>query len=611
MHNKTLLTTLLMAAMVGPVLAAPDYQSDIDAFENIQSPGLNLLVQQSLPQGSLKQNLLSARTTPKMQDLAAVAKTSSSGSQVAQVEGMRDSQKIVPIQLPPIMLTPEAEEGQTGTEILAESSKPNTATRRVDKFKVDGNTILPEEELRKIVAPFEGKDLSLAEMKAVAKSITTRYQLDGYYLVKAIVPVQDFNTGTVRLLVTEGKLGDLKIEGNNAYSSEYLKEYFQGAFENGNFKGDKFTRMAMLLNEQPDMNAKATFMPGKKPGTTDILLKVKEEHQFHTALDYNNYGTSATGENRMGLNLEYSSAMFEGDLLQVRGVLGFPTKENTFAQVSYAAPLDMDGTGVFLSYANGAFAVSQGLGAILDVRGNADIFTMGFNRALERQLDFSSNLGLSMSYKDVNNDLFGGRIPFSRDRYATARLTYQCQWRAPEGMTFLNSSVSTGLFNDVSPLNSRLGSSPGTRFNLDLARVQHITPQMNFVLRGSGQVATNPLYIAEQYAIGGPDTVRGYQQAQLLGDNAYLVSAELRYSPIEDAADIFQLAFFLDHGGVSLKRPQPGDLPFGNNITGAGMGFRWAFTPGSNLRLDVGFPLTPIDGTSGSPMIYTGIQTRF
>ena len=112
--------------------------------------------------------------------------------------------------------------------------------------------------------------------------------------------------------------------------------------------------------------------------------------------------------------------------------------------------------------------------------------------------------------------------------------------------------------------------------------------------------------------MGGPDTVRGYQQAELLGDNAYLLGAELRWSPDLENPDKFQMCFFVDHGGVSLVRPQPGDLARGNSLTGVGLGFRWNIFDKTNLRFDLGFPLTARpQGTDSGPAIYTGLQTRF
>ena len=97
-----------------------------------------------------------------------------------------------------------------------------------------------------------------------------------------------------------------------------------------------------------------------------------------------------------------------------------------------------------------------------------------------------------------------------------------------------------------------------------------------------------------------------------MGDNAYLLGAELRWSPLEDEPDKLQLVAFLDHGGVGLRQLQPGDLAAGSHLTGAGVGFRWALAPRTNLRFDLGFPLTARPGRSvGDPAVYVGLQTKF
>ena len=163
------------------------------------------------------------------------------------------------------------------------------------------------------------------------------------------------------------------------------------------------------------------------------------------------------------------------------------------------------------------------------------------------------------------------------------------------------------------PLVSRNGASGGFgKLNLELGRVQNLQPGLYGVLRGSAQFATQPLYLAEQFAVGGPDTVRGFAQAELLGDEGYVVSAELRWSPIEDEPDRFQMAFFVDHGGVSLKRAGPGDLPRGSKLTGAGLGFRLGLGAASTARVDIGFPISPASNSiNASPAVYCGVQTRF
>lgn len=493
--------------------------------------------------------------------------------------------------------------------------EPKAETRHVDHFVVEGSSLLPKEKLDEVLRIYEGKDLTLSQMKDAAADITSLYQRSGFYLVRAIIPQQAFDTGNVRMQVVEGKIGQIKVEGAEYYDPEFIRERFQVAVEDQNFKADDFTRAMALLNELSDLEVKAVLSPGKDPGTADVTLQVKDALPLHASLDYNNYGTPQTGQNRVGLDVEAGNLAFQGDMLTIRGVYGFPSRNNTFVQAQYLTPVNLQGTTVGFSYANGAFAVSQGLGAILDVRGNADVFTLSAAHPLERDLDFSSNLGLSVAHKNIVNNFFGGALPFSHDQYTMGKLTYSADWRGPDGRTLLQASWAQGLGGTpaTDPLVSRAGANGRfSRFNFDAARVQRLDEGLYLVMRGSAQYATTPLYVGEQFAMGGPDTVRGYQQAELLGDNAYLLGAELRWSPLEDQPDLFQVVAFLDHGGVGLKQLLPGDLAAGNHLTGTGFGFRWALAPRTNLRFDVGFPLTARPGRSvGDPAIYAGLQTKF
>lgn len=495
---------------------------------------------------------------------------------------------------------------------------PQTAparTRKVVHFSFEGNKLMSPAELSKIAARYEGRELTLDQMKQMAEDVTTAYQLKGYLLSRAIIPQQAFDTDTVRVLIVEGKIGKVKVEGAEHYSPDYIADRFKLASPEGNFRSEDFQRSMILMNELPDLKVKAVLAAGKDVGTTDVTLKVEDSSPIHYGFDYNNYGTAATGVNRVGLDFDAGNLFTQADQVSLRGVVGFPSDHNLFYQVQYQAPVNLDGTTVSASYANGAFSVSQGLGAILDVRGGADIETVGISHPLDRELEFSSNLGLAISHKAIHNNFFGGATPLSRDEYTSSRLTYQADWRQASGRTLVQASWTQGLGGTGSgdPLVSRVGASGGfSKFNFDVVRIQNFQTGLYGVFRASGQVATEPLYIAEQFAVGGPDTVRGYSQAGLLGDNAYVVSAEMRWCPIPKNLDLLQLAAFIDHGGVGLVRPQPGDLPDGKSLTGAGVGVRVGLGEHVSARLDIGFPLAPRNDRVGtSPAVYCGLQTRF
>jgi hemolysin activation/secretion protein len=493
-------------------------------------------------------------------------------------------------------------------------SAPELRTRRVQKFVVEGNTLLPDEELRRVLRVYEGKELTLDQMKEAAADVTSLYQRQGYYLVRAIIPQQDFATSEVKISVIQGKVGKVNVQGAEHYDPDFIRRRFETAVEDGTFRADEFSRALILLNELPDLEVKAVFVPSPT-GEADVNLQVKDKLPLHFDLDYNNYGTPETGQHRLGVGAEAGNLLAQGDRLAVRGVIGFPTRSNTFYQVDYNTPVNLQGTTVRFGYANGAFSVSEGLAAILDVRGDADIYSVSVAHPLDRELDFSSNLSFGLSHKHVRNTFFGGSQPLTNDEYTMGRLTYQADWRGPSGRTIFQAAWAQGLGGTSAsdPLVSRVGAN-GTfsRFNFDVARIHRLDEGLYGVVRGSAQLASGPLYVGEQYALGGPDTVRGYQQAELLGDNAYLVGIELRWSPVAELRDRLQLACFVDHGGVSLRNPQPGDLPRGSHLTGAGVGVRWGIADQSHLRVDLGFPIAPSDNRSGTfPVVYIGLQNRF
>jgi hemolysin activation/secretion protein len=72
------------------------------------------------------------------------------------------------------------------------------------------------------------------------------------------------------------------------------------------------------------------------------------------------------------------------------------------------------------------------------------------------------------------------------------------------------------------------------------------------LFRADLQLARDPLLPLEQFAVGGSRTVRGYRQNQLLRDNGFATSIELRIPLLRGqlGRDLLQLAPFADLGGA-------------------------------------------------------------
>jgi hemolysin activation/secretion protein len=101
--------------------------------------------------------------------------------------------------------------------------------------------------------------------------------------------------------------------------------------------------------------------------------------------------------------------------------------------------------------------------------------------------------------------------------------------------------------------------------------------------------------------VGGVDTVRGYQQNQLIADNGILGSVEVRV-PLTSDSRLLQLAPFFEIGTVWNNReidPDP------TTIASLGLGLRWLIKPDLSLRLDYGIPLISV-GDQGNSLQENG-----
>ena len=146
------------------------------------------------------------------------------------------------------------------------------------------------------------------------------------------------------------------------------------------------------------------------------------------------------------------------------------------------------------------------------------------------------------------------------------------------GASFTVQSISLADANQFA-LN-RYGPSPSFLvFHPDLRRQQILARNWTLVADLSGQLASGPLIVNEQYAAGGVDSVRGYTEAERLGDRGARTSAELRtpqlFASRPRVADSY-FYLFADAARVRVLDPQPGERT-GYHLASEGIGYRFKF----------------------------------
>ena len=507
-----------------------------------------------------------------------------------------------------------AQEGAPGAPTPKEPpARPPLERVRVERIDISPNRILSPKEINAIVGPFVGKELTVDQLRGLAKALTDRMRTKGYFVADAILPAQKIRDGVVHIEIFEGKVGKLIVEGNRFYSKGFIASRFRAGLDHGTIHQGRFQRALMLLNENSDLSVRAFLRPGIEPGTTDVILKVDDQLPLHYGVGYDNFGSIYTSEHRGTLFVEHGNLSGRGDDLMVQSVLNLGGRASNLIQTAYTTPLNPIGTRLGVAYSNGAYTVGQ-QAVVLDIRGQANIYGLSLSHPLLRTPVNSQDVSLGVTYKDVGS--FFGVVTNSRDRYTAARLAWQGDWRQLNGRTFVNASVTRGLAGFVGGPGDRSVSRVGAagdfvHWNIEASQVQNLSDSAYVIYRGQTQITGQPMMVPEAFSLGGPDSVRGYYQSQVLGDAGYMVSAELRLSPLKKLRDEFQVAFFFDHGGAHLNNMQVGEKST-QWLTGAGFGFRFAPAKQVRARLDLGFPISPGKNSNGTcPVIYGQLVTRF
>jgi hemolysin activation/secretion protein len=92
----------------------------------------------------------------------------------------------------------------------------------VRSIEITGNTLLPTATLHALVAPEEGKNLSLDDLDALADRITEAYHDHGYPLDTAYVPAQTLQNGVVRIAVVEAHYGNVTLQNQSEVANHVL-----------------------------------------------------------------------------------------------------------------------------------------------------------------------------------------------------------------------------------------------------------------------------------------------------------------------------------------------------------------------------------------------------
>jgi hemolysin activation/secretion protein len=498
--------------------------------------------------------------------------------------------------------------GASGAPVVdAAPARPAPAsggmTFYVKEIRFSGNYTLTDEELLPLAAPVLNKSVSLAEIESVVTAMKALYRSRGFVAAFVYVPPQQVQDGLLKIEIMEGRLGEVKIAGEKYYSRNLLRKMFVSK-PGDILRYEPLRRDLARMNGTGDLEAKAVLEPGSLPGTTDVVLNIKERNPFRLSGDVSNSGTRATGEFRYGVAASHHNLTGRWDRLDAGLQLG---KGVTSYSGGYSAPIRYDrGTRAGYAYSHTDVDVG-GTFAALRIEGKAETHRVYVSQPVWESERLDTDVVLGLDSKSAESKILGTLAGSDELRVPNAELNFK--ETDAGGVTYLSNRFNVGIAdflgssNEVNFNASRLGTG-GEFFSYrgTAVRLQKLPAQTLMSVRGTLQLSPDALTPTEQLAIGGAKSVRGYQEGEYLADHGGFVSVDF-YVPMHFIPEGVKLPYakeplkkslqgilFADAGTGSLRQPLTGEKK-DRDLAGIGLGARAHLWDKFYARFEWAFPV--------------------
>lgn len=434
----------------------------------------------------------------------------------------------------------------------------------ITRFDIKGNTLLSQDEVTKLVAPFTGKDRVYGDVQRALETLEAAYRAKGFGTVTVYVPEQELKGGVVILQVTEAVIGKVTVTGNQFFSTDNVRAALPLLKEGTAPNLSAISDNVQLSNENPAKHVELTLGVSEEEGKVDAKVGVSDEKPKRVYFSLDNTGErKTTGQYRLGVSYRDSNVFGRDEVLTLGYIMAPDAPSGVDVNV-YTVGLRMpfykmgDSLDVIVAASNvniPANVVTPG--GVLALNGKGNVYALRWNHLFPREGEYSSRVVYGADYKWTDNPcktlINAGCIDYLETPLSA---TYIGQWQKPNAAADFNLGLAYNVtlfdhqqqwrYNYAS--NGRVTDANFLIFKGGGSYLQSLPGDWQLHGALTAQFSANPLPTSEQLGLAGATAVRGFGERVLTADTGYVANLE-GYTP--DLAPIL---------GPWLKREFPGTL---------------------------------------------------
>jgi hemolysin activation/secretion protein len=477
---------------------------------------------------------------------------------------------------------PEASESLPELTRSAPEHLQTQADGRGDKSNVRVGSVLIETTAAidhtifdRAIEPLLGKEVTNDDLSKLAQEIAAIARSQGMVLADAHIPEQHIEMGMVRVVLSAGKIDEVRIEGSSNRALKRLLDPLVGDA----VVQQELERRLVLANNIPQITVKRTELI-QEGGRRILLVKVEERNKTSGRLVVDNFGSKSVGPLRARLSVEAVALLDDSDYMNVT----FRTNpadpgELQAASTVYGIGLGNDGTRAEIVTAWSKSSIDPRFG--FDRRDGASNYAaFSVNHPIRRSRTANLWAEAQFEYLKIEQDSLGTIL--QSDTVVTLSVGLSSSLKVGGGWLRTGTQIRQGL-GMLGATDS--GDMLSSRFDADgkFTSAKAWTswsgkPLGDVTLRVavSGQIASEPLLSSEEMGLGGAYLGRAFEFYERSGDQGIMGSLELGYEfskPVNWIKRLQPFAF-VDGGYVG-------------NLQG-GYGGGTLISAGGGLRADIG-----------------------
>ena len=483
--------------------------------------------------------------------------------------------------------------------------------------------------LERTLGSFFGQALSVKGMRELQKRIESYFRNQESIWVRVIIPEQKVKDGVLQMVVIKSSVGKIRVEGSRWFAAEDIRKEFR--MKSGDpVQDQKMGDELDWINRNPFRQADLCLAPGDSLGKTDLILKVRDRFPVRFYAGYEDSGNALTGKDRYLTGFNWGDAFFQGHQMNYQFTTSNPMSRFEAHSGSYVIPLPWHHELDFF----GAYSEAEGRSADLGIAGKSWQVSSRYQIPLPTLREVRQKVAFGYDFKQSNNNLeFGGQNVFTHLTDVSQFVgeydgNLKDGWGSTHwgGKVFLSpGGMSENDRNTIYNESRAFAKADYAYGQVELERKFQLP--WGFSTRHSAiyQWSNGNLLGSEQLGLGGRDSVPGYEEREVNGDEGYLFQNEI-WSPAGSAADLLtywgvsglkgvkdrlQGLIFWDYGAVQDRILLPSS-DREQILSSVGLGIRYTINTYVSFRADYGFQLTDFGQQNpGASRIHMGLMVSY